>query len=202
MTSVKDKTRPIRVYVVSIALSIAFGSVSASLERPSAQDQQASSTMYSSKRMADGKQWTTHNLNVKTVGSYCFEDAEPNCRQYGRLYTWESARRGCQSLGDGWRLPADDEWRQMAKYYGGIFEDSDDRGKAAYNALLTGHRLWELNRYAAETYAIANLPARAALRPYRRGLGHRRNRRHSEVRDSIYVRDEDRECPAGAGGMD
>jgi len=138
MTSVKDKTRPIRVCVVSIALSIAFGSVSASWERRSAQDQKASGTMYSSKRMADGKQWTTHNLNVNTVPSYCYEDAELNCRQYGRLYMWESARRGCQSLGDGWRLPTNDEWRQMAKHYGGVSEDSDDKGKAAYRALLAG----------------------------------------------------------------
>ncbi len=53
-----------------------------------------------SQRMADGKLWTTQNLNVNTPQSYCYEDAERNCRQYGRLYTWESARRGCQSLGD------------------------------------------------------------------------------------------------------
>jgi uncharacterized protein (TIGR02145 family) len=136
MTSVQDKTRPIRVCVVSIALSIAFGSVSASLERRSAQDQKASGTTYSSERMADGKQWTTHNLNVNTVPSYCYEGAELNCHRYGRLYTWESARRGCQSLGDGWRLPTDDEWRQMAKHYGGVREDSDDSGNAAYKALL------------------------------------------------------------------
>src|ERR1700722_4198286 len=124
MTSVKDKTRPIRVCVVLVALSIVFGSVSASPER--------------FKRMADGKQWTTHNLNVNTVPSYCYEDAERNCRQYGRLYTWGSARRGCQSLGDGWRLPTNDEWRQMANHYGGIRGDSDDSGKAAYKALLIG----------------------------------------------------------------
>jgi len=139
MSGVKEKTRPTGVCVVSIALGIAFGSVSASLERRSAQDQKASGgTMYSSKRMADGKQWTTHNLNVNTVQSYCYEDAELNCRQYGRLYTWESARRGCQSLGDGWRLPTDDEWRQMAKQYGGVHEGSDDSGKAAFKALLIG----------------------------------------------------------------
>ena len=138
MTRVKDKTRPSRVLVVSIALSIAFWSVSASLERLSAQDQKASGTMYSSKRMADGKQWMTHNLDVNRVPSYCYENAELNCRQYGRLYTWESARQVCQSLGDGWRLPADDEWRQMAKHYGGVSEDSDDKGKAAYQALLAG----------------------------------------------------------------
>ena len=138
MTSVKDNTRPIRVCVVPIVLSIALASVSASLQRLAAQDQKAAGTMDSAKRMADGKQWTTHNLNVNTVPSYCYEDAERNCRQYGRLYTWDSARRACQSLGEGWRLPADDEWLQMAKHYGGVSEDSDDRGKAAYKALLTG----------------------------------------------------------------
>ena len=138
MTRIKHKTRPIRVFAVSIALSMAFWSVSASWERLSAQDQKASGTMYSSKRMADGKQWTTHNLTVDIVPSYCYEDAALNCRRYGRLYTWESARRGCQSLGDGWRLPTDNEWRQMAKRYGGVSDDADDGGRAAYKALSIG----------------------------------------------------------------
>ena len=138
MTRIKDKTRPIRVFAVTIALSMAFWSVSASVERLSAEDQGASGTMYSSKRMADGKQWMTRNLDVNTAPSYCYEDAELNCRRYGRLYTWESARRVCQSLGDGWRLPTDDEWRQMAKFYGGVSVDSNDKGKAAYKVLLAG----------------------------------------------------------------
>jgi uncharacterized protein (TIGR02145 family) len=138
MTSVKDKKRLIRVSVVSIALSIAFASVSASFERLSAQDQKASGAMYYPKRMADGKEWTTHNLDVSSVPSYCYEDAELNCSRYGRVYTWESARRACRSLEDGWRLPTDNEWRQMAKHYGGVSEDSDDRGKAAYRALFVG----------------------------------------------------------------
>jgi uncharacterized protein (TIGR02145 family) len=88
--------------------------------------------------MADGKEWTTHNLNIRTVPSYCYEDAETNCLRYGRLYTWESARRACESLGAGWRLPTDDEWRQMAKHYGGVSADSGDGGKAAYKVLITG----------------------------------------------------------------
>jgi uncharacterized protein (TIGR02145 family) len=88
--------------------------------------------------MADGKEWTTTNLNVNMSPSYCYEDAELNCRRYGRLYTWESARRGCQSLGDGWRLPTDDEWREMAKRYGGVIDDSADKGRAAFTALMSG----------------------------------------------------------------
>lgn len=134
----KLKTTPIRVCFISIALSIAFVSLSISLRRLSAHAQKGSGTRPSSKRMADGKYWTTHNLDVNSMPSYCYEDADLNCRRYGRLYTWESARQVCQSLGDGWRLPTDDEWRRMAKEYGGVSEDSNDRGKAAYKALLEG----------------------------------------------------------------
>src|SRR4051812_17995567 len=120
-----------------VAVTLLAQTPSASLDRPAAQPK-SSGTTYPSKRMADGKQWTTQNLNVNTAQSYCYEDAERNCRRYGRLYTWEAARNGCQSLGNGWRLPTDDEWRQMAKHYGGLLEDSADGAKAAYRALVIG----------------------------------------------------------------
>ena len=125
------------VGMVTVSVTLLAQTPSASLDRRPAQPQ-PSDTKYSSKRMADGKQWTTQNLNVNTPQSYCYEDAELNCRQYGRLYTWESARRGCRSLGDGWRLPTDDEWRQMAKHYGGLLEDSADGAKVTYQALMVG----------------------------------------------------------------
>ena len=138
LTRIKEKTKPIRFLAASIAPSVAFWSVSASFERLSAQDLKVSGAIYRSKRMADGKRWMTRNLNVETVPFYCYADAEQNCRRYGRLYTWESAPRACLSLGDGWRLPTDNEWRQMAKAYGGVSEDSEDKGKAAFKALLAG----------------------------------------------------------------
>jgi len=125
--------------IVAIALSIAFGSIGGvgSTHR-SVNDQNRSAASFSPKRMADGKDWTTANLNVAASPSYCYDDAEPNCRRYGRLYTWESAQRVCQSLGGGWRLPTDDEWRRMAKRYGGVSDDSTDKGKAAFTALVSG----------------------------------------------------------------
>ncbi len=89
-------------------------------------------------RMADGKEWMTRNLNVTTEASSCYDDAESNCRQYGRLYPWDAAQEVCQALGDGWRLPTDEEWRRLAKSYGGVSEDAADKGKAAYEALLSG----------------------------------------------------------------
>lgn len=121
-----------------LALSLSLGPVYAPSARLSAQDQKAAGDTYPSKGMADGKQWTAQNLNVNAAASYCYEDAESNCERYGRLYTWESAGRVCQSSGDGWRLPTDEEWRWMAKQYGGVSEDSEDKGKAAYKALLAG----------------------------------------------------------------
>ena len=127
-----------RIRVVAMALSIAFGSVGAGSTPRSATGQNVPATIVSSERMADGKEWTTANLNVNVSPSYCYDDAEPNCRRYGRMYPWESAQRVCQSLGDGWRLPTDDEWRQMAKRYGGVSDDSADKGKAAFTALLSG----------------------------------------------------------------
>ena len=130
---------PIRFQVAAIALSIAFGSVdgAGSRQRPT-KTQDASPGTPSSKRMADGKEWTTDNLNVNVDPSFCYDDAEQNCRRYGRMYTWASAQRACQSLGSDWRLPTDDEWRQMAKRYGGVSIDSADEGKAAFTALVSG----------------------------------------------------------------
>jgi uncharacterized protein (TIGR02145 family) len=130
-----------RIGVSAIALSVAFALVlgAASTQR-SGKDKDRAGTPVSSKRMADGKDWTTANLNVNTSSSYCHDDAETNCRRYGRLYTWESAQRGCQALENGWRLPTDDEWRQLAKHYGGVGNDAPDKGKAAYTSLRSGGR--------------------------------------------------------------
>jgi len=54
-----------RISAVAIALSIGFGFVGGAGSAPrSAKDQNLSGTIASSKRMADGKEWTTANLNV------------------------------------------------------------------------------------------------------------------------------------------
>ena len=120
----------------AVVLSIALGAIAA-VGAAQRLERSASGTI-ASMRMADGREWTTTNLNVSVQPSYCYDDAESNCRRYGRLYPWESARRACRSLGDDWRLPSDDEWRQLAKRYGGVMDDSVDQGRAAFIALLIG----------------------------------------------------------------
>ena len=93
---------------------------------------------YTTKIMLDNKQWMTANLKINMLGSYCYDNDATNCSKYGRLYTWESAKKACAALGNGWRLPTDDEWKQMASHYGGVHKDSLTTGKAAYKSLLHG----------------------------------------------------------------
>jgi uncharacterized protein (TIGR02145 family) len=92
------------------------------------------------KSMADGRTWTTRNVDVTNVASFCYADDEANCARDGRLYTWESARQACQALGAGWTLPTDEDWRQLAQRYGGSRGDDGRLGSEAYDALLAGGR--------------------------------------------------------------
>jgi uncharacterized protein (TIGR02145 family) len=119
---------PIRLVVVAAVALAQVGACRA--DRPSNGAKSA--------RMPDRRQWTVENLAVNMGQSYCYDDAELNCRQYGRLYTWASAQKACESLGAGWRLPSDDDWRRLARHYGGARGDSGDGGTSAYKALLIG----------------------------------------------------------------
>jgi uncharacterized protein (TIGR02145 family) len=91
---------------------------------------------YSIKIFTGNLLWMTTNLKLNIRGSYCYEDKAENCDLYGRLYTWESAQEGCSLLGEGWRLPTNDEWWQLSVLYGGVAADSNLIRKGAYKALL------------------------------------------------------------------
>jgi uncharacterized protein (TIGR02145 family) len=123
--------------VLALSIPLLLVSDSCTTNR-SRRDGEVSDPTTFSTRMPDGRRWTTGNLNLDIPESYCYADEEPNCRRYGRLYTWEAAQLGCQSLGDGWRLPTNDDWLRVAKHYGGTRDESADTGRAAYRALSVG----------------------------------------------------------------
>ncbi len=65
--------------------------------------------------------WMAENLAYETEsGSYAYKDDENNVQKFGRLYTLEAARKASPN---GWHLPTDDEWVQLAEYI------MDDRGE-------------------------------------------------------------------------
>jgi len=85
----------------------------------------------------NGLTWMAENLNYDVGGgSWCSDNYAPSCREYGRLYNWEAAKKACRAV--GWRLPTDQEWREMARQFGGADDDASDGGEAAYKALIEG----------------------------------------------------------------
>lgn len=90
------------------------------------------------KVMPDGKRWTLSNLSVEIPGSFCYENSPRHCERYGRLYTWSAAQEACRSLGEAWRLPSMEDWKTLARFYGGLSGDGDSDGMAAYRDMLAG----------------------------------------------------------------
>jgi len=64
----------------------------------------------------DDQTWMAENLNYEARGSKCYENDEKNCKKYGRLYDWETAKKACHR---GWHLPNDGEWSELVNFAGG-----------------------------------------------------------------------------------
>lgn len=102
--------------------------------------------LYSTVRIK-GQVWMADNLNYDAgEGSYCYDDSLLNCNIYGRLYTWETAKKVCPSA-DGWHLPKKSEWKKLLKNLGG-YEGLNDfafsqmviGGGSDFNAVFGGLR--------------------------------------------------------------
>jgi hypothetical protein len=77
VSTMRQRTTPLRVFVV--LRSVKLGCFLMLVQHLSGQDQKG--PMYASRRMNDGKQWMVQNLDVRISPSYCYEDAEMNCRR-------------------------------------------------------------------------------------------------------------------------
>jgi len=56
--------------------------------------------------------WMTKNMNYETGTSYCYGKEAFNCKKYGRLYDWKTAKEACPS---GWHLPTRGEWHDLIR---------------------------------------------------------------------------------------
>ena len=57
-----------------------------------------------------GLEWMGDNLNYKTEGSFCYKDEDDQCMVYGRLYTWDAAKKACPA---GFRLPTHADFESL-----------------------------------------------------------------------------------------
>lgn len=65
-------------------------------------------------------------MDYKMEGSYCYDYAEGNCLVYGRLYTWEMAKKVCPQ---GWHLPSRGDYEKLLNYLGVHEGDLGERQK-------------------------------------------------------------------------
>jgi uncharacterized protein (TIGR02145 family) len=63
--------------------------------------------------------WMAENLRHKIEGSWCYDNDESKCQEYGRLYRWIAANSACPP---GWRLPSRREWENLIVAVGGAKE--------------------------------------------------------------------------------
>jgi uncharacterized protein (TIGR02145 family) len=75
-----------------------------------------------------GLMWMAENINYQpqTGKSWCYDNKESNCNQYGRLYDWNTAMTVCPR---GWHLPSSQEWDDLIKAVGG--DSAGEKLKAA-----------------------------------------------------------------------
>ncbi len=97
--------------------------------------------VYKTVKLRDGNIWMAQNLNFD-VGEGCgfYDNDAKNGEVYGRLYTWEAAKKACP---DKWSLPSDKEWKKLRELYGGrskAYESLIKGGDSNFNALLGGLR--------------------------------------------------------------
>jgi uncharacterized protein (TIGR02145 family) len=101
-----------------------------------------------------GQTWMAENLNHETGNSWCYNNDDSSCKQYGRLYDWETAMEVCPA---GWRLPSRVGWMVLTDVYGcfsnGELSLSDIIGKKLKS--MSG---WDKNGNGKDVFGFSALP--------------------------------------------
>jgi len=85
-----------------------------------------------------GKTWFADNLNSNHSESFCYNNEDAMCEEFGRLYSWDAAKEVCPM---GWRLPKIEEWEQLIEGFGGnsnSFFELQKSGSSGFDALFGG----------------------------------------------------------------
>lgn len=103
-----------------------------------------------------GMEWFADNLNYKMEGSFCYKDEEDQCMVYGRLYSWDAAKKACPA---GFHLPTQAEFDSLWTVAGADFNagyllkaDYGWSGETNGNDTLKFSAMPAGNRFDDETY--------------------------------------------------
>ncbi|MDR2591825.1 MAG: hypothetical protein LBC59_03360 [Chitinispirillales bacterium] len=110
---------------------------------------------YKAVRIGD-QVWMAENLNYQPLdgsgNSWCYDNEDSYCNQYGRLYDWETALTVCPT---NWHLPTREEWGALAEAAGGTgdYGTGGTAGKA-----LKSTSGWNNNGNGTDVFGFSALP--------------------------------------------
>ncbi len=104
------------------------------------------------------KTWTAQNANYNADGSRCYDDDNSNCKKYGRLYDWNTAKTACPT---GFHLPSREEWVSLAKTVGGRDTCIYQKCMVTGGKELKSKSGWSNNGNGSDAYGFAALPGGA-----------------------------------------
>ena len=92
--------------------------------------------------------WMAENLKfIVKKHSVCYKKEDENCKQYGRLYSWESVLDACPK---GWELPSKNDWQLLIKNTGGNY---------TAGRYLKSKEKWKKDGNGEDKYGFDILPA-------------------------------------------
>ncbi len=63
--------------------------------------------------------WMAENLRYEIEDSFCYKNEPAYCEAYGKLYTFEAAKKACPP---GWQIPTIGDWNLVFQSFGGVKE--------------------------------------------------------------------------------
>ena len=97
--------------------------------------------------------WMAENLKYKFADSYSVDDDPDNDEEYGRLYTYKSAK---VARPDGWHIPSKEEWNELEKFVA----DTLFRGDEDYvGYALKSKDGWKKGGNGTDAFGFGALPA-------------------------------------------
>jgi uncharacterized protein (TIGR02145 family) len=116
---------------------------------------------YRTIKMPDGRTWMADNLNhaPQPGKSWCYDNENSLCGEYGRLYDWTAAKASCP---EGWHLPSREEWGGLCRSVGGIMRSAADMDVywEGISGRLKATSGWVRNyKSGTDDYGFSALPA-------------------------------------------
>ena len=141
--------------VLFVSLFVAYASAAPKSKKKNEFKDSRDKQTYRTVKIAD-LEWMGDNLNYKTEGSFCYKDEDDQCMVYGRLYTWDAAKKACPA---GFRLPTHADFESLWTAAGADFNagylikadygwsgDTNGNDTLKFSAMPAG------NRFDDETY--------------------------------------------------